>query len=165
MDIGSKLEFLRPPKTGYQPRNPISSRPETNINLRKKLNTIEKLGVIRPLPPSHPVNLYVNLYNHIQTRERRRNELYKGRSWATPRAGSGRRKSYFASRFLYTANETRTQQLSRIILGGDIHKTQVQRKREPQNTPARSVGKEFARIKMLCYVLSVMPGRMQSAYT
>ena len=67
-------------------------------------------------------------------------DIYRTRSWATPGASSGRRKSYLASRFLYTSNDTRTQQLSRIILGGDIHKkTLVLRKREPQNILARSV--------------------------
>ena len=49
-------------------------------------------------------------------------DIYGARSWATPRASSGRSKSYLASRFPYTANDTSTQQLSRIVLGGDIHK-------------------------------------------
>ena len=49
-------------------------------------------------------------------------DIYGARSWATPRASSGRSKSYLASKFPYTANDTSTQQLSRIVLGGDIHK-------------------------------------------
>lgn len=47
---------------------------------------------------------------------------FRARSWATTKVSSGRRKSYLALRILYTANDTRTQQLSRIIFGGDIHK-------------------------------------------
>ena len=34
----------------------------------------------------------------------------------------GHGKTYLASRIPFTSNDTRTQQLSRIIMGGDIHK-------------------------------------------
>ena len=77
-------------------------------------------------------------------------DIYGARGWATPRVSSGRRNSYLPSRFLYTANDTRTQQLSRIILGGDIYKNPGPREKRTPTTLARSMGKEFAQDALLC---------------
>ena len=68
-------------------------------------------------------------------------DIYGARSWATRRASSGRRKSYSASRFPYTANDTRTQQLSRIILGGDIHKNPGPTEKRTPKYPCKECGK------------------------
>ena len=68
-------------------------------------------------------------------------DIYGARSWATPRPSSGRRKSYLASRFPYTANDTRTQQLSQIILGGDIHKNPGPTEKRTPKYPCKECGK------------------------
>ena len=68
-------------------------------------------------------------------------DIYRTRSWATPEASSGRRKSYLASRILYIANDTRTQQLSRIILGGDIHKNPGPTEKRSPKYPCKECGK------------------------
>ena len=63
------------------------------------------------------------------------------RSWATPRASSGRSKSYLASRFPYTANDTSNQQLSRIVLGGNIHKNPGPTEKRTPKYPCKESGK------------------------
>ena len=68
-------------------------------------------------------------------------DIYGARSWATPRASSGRSKSYLASRFPYTANDTSTQQLSRIVLGGDIHKNPGPTEKRTSKYPCKECGK------------------------
>ena len=68
-------------------------------------------------------------------------DIYGARSWATPRASSGRSKSYLASRFPYTANDTSTQQLSRIVLGGDIHKNPGPMEKRTPKYPCKECGK------------------------
>ena len=68
-------------------------------------------------------------------------DIYGARSWATPRASSGRSKSYLASRFPYTANDTRTQQLSRVILGVDIHKNPGPTEKRIPKYPCKECGK------------------------
>ena len=68
-------------------------------------------------------------------------DIYGARSWATSRARSGRRKSYLSSRFPYTANDTRTQQLSQIILRGDIHKNPGPTEKRTPKYPCKECGK------------------------
>ena len=68
-------------------------------------------------------------------------DIYRTKSWATPEASSGRRKSYLASRILYIANDTRTQQLSRIILGGDIDKNPGPTEKRTPKYPCKECGK------------------------
>ena len=68
-------------------------------------------------------------------------DIYGARSWATPRASSGRSKFYLASRFPYTANDSSTQQLSRIVLGGDIHKNPGPTEKRTPKYPCKECGK------------------------
>ena len=68
-------------------------------------------------------------------------DIYGARSWATPRASSGRSKSYLASRFPYTANDTSNQQLSRIVLGGNIHKNPGPTEKRTPKYPCKESGK------------------------
>ena len=67
--------------------------------------------------------------------------IYGARSWATARASSGRSKSYLASRFPYTANDTSNQQLSRIVLGGNIHKNPGPTEKRTPKYPSKESGK------------------------
>ena len=68
-------------------------------------------------------------------------DIYGARSWATPRASSGRSKFYLASRFPYTANDSSSQQLSRIVLGGDIHKNPGPTEKRTPKYPCKECGK------------------------